>query len=118
MTLGKKPFFCLLLGIELLTNILILTHINFLYTTTIISFCACILLPGFLISLIFCIRKLSFWENLLIIVGFSIAFLEFGGLFLSILWPLFGIKDPLAFQNLVIGFDLYFLLLFVFAWIR
>src|SRR5258708_35886810 len=107
MTLDKKTLFSLLLGFDLLANILELTHVNFLYTTTLISFCACILLPGFLISLIFRIRKLSFWENLLIIVGLSIAFLEFGGLLLSILLPLFGIKDPLAFQNLVIGFDLH-----------
>ncbi len=87
-------------------------------TSTLISFGTCILLPGFLISLILRIGKISFWENLLIIVGLSIAFLEFGGLLLNILLPLFGVNDPLAFQNLVIGFDIYVLLLFIFAWIR
>ena len=86
--------------------------------STLISFCTCILLPGFLISLILRIRKISFWENLLLIVGLSIAFLEFGGLLLNILLPLFGVNDPLAFQNLVIGFDIYLLLLFILAWIR
>src|SRR5947207_9505723 len=118
MTFGKKTLFSLLLGLDLLANILELTHVNFLYISTLISLCTCILLPGFLISLILRIRKISFWENLLIIVGLSIAFLEFGGLLLNILLPLFGVNDPLAFQNLVIGFDIYVLLLFILAWIR
>ncbi len=74
MTFGKKTLFSLLLGFDLLASILELTHVNFLYTTTIISFCTCVLLPGFLISLIFQIKKLSFWENLLFIMGLSIAF--------------------------------------------
>ena len=77
----------------------------------------CILLPGFLISLILRIKKISFWENLLLIVGLSLAFLELGGLLLDILLPLFGVNDPLAFKNLVIGFDAYYLLLFIFAWV-
>ena len=118
MTFGKKTLFFLLLGLVILANILELTHVNFLYTSTLISFCTCILLPGFLISFILRIRKISFWENLLIIVGLSIAFLEFGGLLLNILLPLFGVNDPLAFQNLIIGFDMYILLLFILAWIR
>ena len=118
MTFSKKALFSLLLGFDLLANILELTHVNFLYTSTLISFCTYTLLPGFLISLILRIRKISFWENLLFIVGLSIAFLEFGGLLLNILLPLFGINDPLTFQNLVIGFDIYILLLFILAWIR
>ncbi len=118
MRFGKKTLFSLLLGFDLLANMLELTHVNFLYTTTLISFCTYILLPGFLISLILRIRKLSFWENLLFIVGLSIAFLEFGGLLLNILLPLFGVENPLAFQNIVFGFDIYILLLFIFAWIR
>jgi uncharacterized membrane protein len=118
MTIGKKTLFSLLLGANLLANVLELTQINFLYTTTLISFCTCILLPGFLISLILRIRKVSLWENILFIVGLSIAFLEFGGLLLNTLLPLFGINNPLAFQNLVVGFDVYMLLLFIFAWIR
>src|ERR1700682_561504 len=117
MTLGKKTLFSILLGCDLLTNMLELTHINLLYTTTLISFCTSILLPGFLISLILRIRKVSLWENLLFIIGLSIAFLEFGGLLLNIFLPLFHVNNPLAFQNLVIGFDIYILLLFIFAWI-
>src|SRR5258706_5756710 len=118
MTFGRKTLFSLLPGFVLLANILELTHVNFLGTSTVISFCTCILLPGFLISLILRIKKISFWENLLFIVGLSVAFLEFGGLLLNILLPLFGVNDPLAFQNLAIGFDIYVLLLFIFAWIR
>src|SRR3989440_7267571 len=118
MIIGKKTLFSLLLGVDLLANILELTHVNFFFISTLISFCTCILLPGFLISLILRIRKISFWESLIVIVGLSIAFLEFGGLLLNILLPLFGVNDPLAFQNLVIGFDIYILLLFILAWIR
>jgi uncharacterized membrane protein len=118
MIFKKLHVFSFLLGFELLVNILELTHVNFLGITTLTSFCASILLPGLLISLILRIRKLSLWENLLFIVGLSIAFLEAGGLLLNVLLPLFGVKDPLALQNLVFGFDIYMLLLFVFAWIR
>src|SRR5260370_1648278 len=118
MMCSKNTLVALVRGFDLLANILELTHVNFLHTSTLISFCTCILLPGFLISLILRIRKISFWENLLFIVGLSIAFLEFGGLLLNILLPLFGVNDPLTFQNLVIGFDIYILLLFILAWIR
>ncbi|BCL80620.1 DUF2206 domain-containing protein [Ktedonobacteria bacterium brp13] len=118
MAFGKKTLFSLLLGFDLLANILEFAHINFCYTTTLLAFCTCILLPGGLISLILRIKKISFWENLLIIVGLSIAFLEFGGLLLNILLPLISVKDPLAFQNILFGFDIYVLLLFLFAWIR
>jgi uncharacterized membrane protein len=118
ITFGKKILFSLLLGFDLLANISEITHTNYLGISTILSFCTCILLPGFLISLILQIRKISLWENLLVTVGLSLAFLEFGGLLLNILLPLFGLNDPLAFQNLVIGFDIYVLFLFIFAWIR
>jgi uncharacterized membrane protein len=118
MTLGKKTLFALLLGFDLLTNILVLTNINFLYTTTLMAFCTYVLLPGFLISLSMHIRKISLWENFLFSIGLSLIYLELGGLFLNILLPIFGINDPLAFQNLVIGFNTYILLLFVLAWRR
>ena len=118
MILGKKTLFSLLLGVDLLANVLDLTRVNFLYTTTLLSFYTCLLLPGFLLSLILRLRKVSVWENILFIVGLSIAFLEFGGLLLNTLLPLFGINNPLAFQNLIVGFDAYTLLLFIFAWIR
>ncbi len=118
MKFGKKTLFSFLFVLEILVNILELLHANFLGTTTLLAFCASIVLPGFLISLILQIRKISFWENLLLIVGLSIAFLEFGGLLLNILLPLLGIKNPLAFQNIVVGFDVYILLLFILAWIR
>jgi glycosyltransferase involved in cell wall biosynthesis len=76
----QKTLFSLLLGFDFLVNILELTQINFLYITTLISFCTCILLPGFLISLILRIRKLSLWE----IVGLGIAFREeFGSVVLE-----------------------------------
>jgi len=118
MIFGKKMLFSLLLGLQILANVLELTHVNFLYTTTLISFCTCILLPGFLLSLILRIRKLTLWENLLFIVGLSIAYLEFGGLLLNVLLPLLGVKNPLAFQNILLGFDVYIALLFVLAWVR
>src|SRR5581483_5686203 len=118
MVFGKRTLFSFLLGFDLLTNILELTHINFLGISTLLSFCTSIILPGVLIALILRIRKISFWENLLLIVGLSLAFLEFGGLLLNILLPLFGINDPLILQNLAFGFDTLLLLLFVFAWVR
>ena len=118
MKFGKKTLFSFLLGLQILVNILQLTHSNFLGMTTFLAFCTSIIVPGLLISLILHIRKISFWENLLLIMGLSIAYLELGGLFLNILLPLIGIKNPLAFQNLVFGFDAYILLLFSLAWLR
>ena len=118
MTCDKKTLFSFLLGLCLLANILELTHGNFLFLSTLLSFCTCLLLPGLLISFILRVRKLTFWENLVLIVGLSIAFLEFGGLLFNILLPLVGVDDPLTLQHLVIGFDLSLLLLFILAWIR
>lgn len=118
MKLDKKGLFSLLLGVSLLTNVLELLHVNVLYTTTLLSFCVYLLLPGLLISLILRIRNVSLWENLALIVGFGIAFLEFGGLLLNILLPLVRINNPLAFQNLLAGFDAYLSLLFIIAWVR
>ena len=118
MTLGKKKIFSLLLGFGILTNVLELAHVNFFSTTTLISFCTYIILPGLLISLILRIKKISFWENLIISIGLSIAFLEFGGLLLNILLPLMGVNDPLAFKNTVVGFGIYLVLLFICAWLR
>lgn len=118
MIINKKTLFSLLLGFDFLTNVLALTHANFFYISTILSFCTYTLLTGFLISLILHIKKISFWENLLYIVGLGTAFLEFGGLLLNTFLPLIGIADPLAFQNIIIGFNIYVLLLFIFAWIR
>ena len=37
---------------------------------------------------------------------------------MNIFLPLFGITTPLTFQNLFVGFDVFILLLFTFAWIR
>ncbi len=116
--MSKKVLFALLLGLQILVSVLELAHINFLYTTTLVSFCTCILLPGFLLSLILRIRRLSVWENLLFIVGLSLAYLEFGGLLLNVLLPLLGVSNPLAFQNILLGFDVYIALLFVLAWVR
>jgi uncharacterized membrane protein len=118
MTLDKKTLFALLLGLDLLANTLVLTNINYLYTTTFMALCAYTLLPGFLISLIFRIKKVSFWENLLLAEGLSIIFLELGGLLTNILLPLFNVNDPLAFQNIFVSFNVYMLLLFILAWVR
>jgi uncharacterized membrane protein len=118
MTLDKKRLFSLLFSAYLLANVLELLHVNLLYTTTLLAFAIYFLLPGFLISLILRIRNLSLWEHILLVVGFGIAFLEFGGLLLNAVLPLTGIDDPLAFHNLLAGFDVYIFLLFIFAWLR
>ena len=39
MKFGKKALFSLLLGLDLLANMLELAQVNFLYTTTLLSFC-------------------------------------------------------------------------------
>jgi uncharacterized membrane protein len=118
MTLGKKTVFSLLLGVIVLTNVLNLTHTNILYTTTLLSFCTCLLLPGLLISFLLRIKRLTMWENILIIVGLSIAFLELDGLLVNILLPIFGVGDPLAWKNILIGFDVGIAFVCVIAWLR
>ena len=118
MILKKSYVFSFLLVVDLLANILELTHLNFLGIATLLSFCTYIFVPGLLISFILRIKKLSLWENLLLVVGLSIVFLEFGGLLLNILLPLFGVQGPLALQNLVFGFDVFVVLLFIFSWLR
>jgi uncharacterized membrane protein len=63
--------------------------------------------------LILKIRKIRFWEYLVYIIGLSVAFLIFGGLFINLALPLVGIHKPLSLVSLVVSFDI-FLLIFTF----
>ena len=118
MKLNRLGIFSILSSFLITANILSLLNVTTFYINTIISFIALVLIPGSLIMLILKLRNLSFWENLLFIVGFSISFSEFGGLLINQFFPIIGINKPLSFYPLLVGFDVYFIVLFILAWIR
>ena len=118
MKINKLKLFSFL-GLSIfLTNILSILNINFLYLQTIISFVTILLIPGIFIFMAFKIKNISFWETLLLVIGFSISFLEFGGLLINFLFPLFKIAKPLSEYPLLAGFDSYFVILAILAWKR
>lgn len=118
MILTKKSVFLFLLLFTIVSDMLEIIHYNYLGISTIFSCCSYLVLPGLLLSFILRVSRISFWENLLLIIGFSLAFLEFGGLLLNILLPLFGRKDPLSYWPMVIWFDAWSFVLLLLAWLR
>lgn len=118
MKLSKIKVFSLLGLSILLTNVLSIFNLNPFFIQTIISFVTLIIVPGIFIFLSFKIKNISFWEMLFLIVGFSISFLEFGGLFINYLFPFAGVLKPLSQYPLLAGFDSYFAILAILAWKR
>jgi uncharacterized membrane protein len=61
-----------------------------------------LVIPGFLIILLFNIRCGNIWEYLAMSLGISIAFIMFFGLFINQLFVLFKLANPLGVQNVVV----------------
>src|SRR6186713_84899 len=60
-----------------------------------------LIMPGFLMIVLFNLSCRNFWENLMMSLGLSIAFLEFLGLLLNQSFLLFKIPAPLQEMRLV-----------------
>jgi len=117
MKLTKNKIFSGILIFWLITSILILLDIQFLYFRAIFSFIFLITIPGLLIMLMLKIRKIGFWENLVYIIGLSVAFLMFGGLFINWVLPLAGIDKSLSLVPLSISLNILLLIFWIISYI-
>lgn len=111
MKLTKNKIFFGILIFILIVNLLILFNIQYFHIGAIFSFIFLIIIPGLLIMLMFKIRGIGFWEYLIYIIGLSVTFLMFVGLFINWVLPLIGTYKPLSSLPLLISFD-YILLIF------
>jgi uncharacterized membrane protein len=64
------------------------------------------------------IKISGFWENLVYMVGLSIAFLMFGGLFFNLVLPLVGIDNPLSLIPLLISLNTFIIIFWIIAYKR
>ncbi|GAJ24967.1 unnamed protein product, partial [marine sediment metagenome] len=115
MKFEKNKIFFGILVFVLFVNLLVLFDIQYFYLRAIFSFIFLITIPGLLIMLILKIRKIGFWEYLVYIIGLSVAFLMFGGLFINWVFSLIGIDKPLSLMPLLISFDIFLLIFWIIA---
>ncbi|GAH34936.1 unnamed protein product, partial [marine sediment metagenome] len=80
MNLTRNKIFSGILILWLITSILVLLNIQFLYFRAIFSFIFLTIIPGLLIMLMLKIRKIGFWEYFVYSIGLSVTFLMFGGI--------------------------------------
>jgi uncharacterized membrane protein len=118
MNLTRNKIFSGILIFWLITSILVLLDIQFFYFRAIFSFIFLITIPGLLIMLMLKIRKIGFWEYLVYIIGLSITFLMFGGLFINGTLPLIGINKPLSLIPLIISLDIFLIIFWLIAYNR
>lgn len=117
-TLTKNKIFSGILIFGLIANLLVLFDIQCLYLRAIFSFIFLITIPGLLIMLIMKIRKINSWEYFVYVVGLSITFLIFAGLFVNWTLPLIGISKPLSLIPLLISFNIFLLIFWLVAYKR
>ena len=118
MNLTRNKIFSGILIFWLITTILVLLDIQFLYFRAIFSFIFLITIPGLLIMLMLKIRKIGFWEYLVYTIGLSVTFLMFGGLFINWAFPLIGINKPLSLIPLLISFNIFLIIFWLIAYNR
>ena len=69
------------------------------------------IIPGYLVCLLFRIRVTDCYENFLYLIGVSILFDLIFGLLINTLLPVFGIDNPLSYQNLQMLYSIIILIL-------
>ena len=106
---GAKEWFMSVVSMLVLTDLVILLDIPFL--RQILGFLFITLLPGLLIVQVLKINKLEVTEKVVLLVGLSISFLMFFGLFINSLSLIIGYKTPLATIPLLISFNIAFVAL-------
>lgn len=104
-----KEWFVSVISMLVLTDLVILLDIPFL--RQILGFLFLTLLPGLLIVQILKINKLEVTEKVVLLVGLSISFLMFFGLFINSLSFIIGYNTPLATFPLLISFNIAFVAL-------
>lgn len=103
----------------LITNLLVIFNVDFIYLRQILGFLFLISVPGLILMLCFKIRKVGFWEYLVYTVGLSIAFIMFAGLIVNWTLPWLGITNqPLSLYPILICFDIFLIILGIVAFKR
>lgn len=116
-----KKFLIIVLAVQIgMLGVIALDIIGFemLILRQLISFIYLTLIPGFLFLRILKIHQLGNIPTLLYAVGLSIATLMFIGLFMNIIYPLFGISKPISIMDLIITITIFVLTLCILAYIR
>jgi len=83
-----------------------------------ITFIYLTFIPGYLLLRVLKIHHLGNIPTLLYAIGLSIAILMFTGLFMNVIYPLFGIARPISFTLLIITISILVLMLCVLSYIR
>lgn len=86
-------------------------HINILLVREIFCFIYLIVLPGILIQRFFKLYNLHLIEFMAYVVGLSLLFLMFVGVFINFLYPVIGIHSPISIFSL--GITIWLLLSFL-----
>lgn len=118
MYITKNKIFFGILIFGLIVNLLVIFDIQYLYLRAIFSFIFLITIPGLLIMLMLKVRKIGFWEYLVYVIGLSVAFLMFGGLFINWTLPLVGIDKPLSLDPLLVSFNIFLLIFWLIVFKR
>jgi uncharacterized membrane protein len=118
MKLTGNRIFAAILILSLIVNLSTIFNIQFLSIRPIAAFIYLIFIPGLLITLVLKIRNTNFWEYLVYCVGFSLAFLMFGGLFFNWLLPLVNINQPLSLTPISVSLQILLLITGIIAYLK
>ncbi|MBV1754162.1 MAG: DUF2206 domain-containing protein [Methanobacterium sp.] len=76
-----------------------------------------IFIPGLLLFKIIGIQNVNNVEKLLYIIGLSISTIIFIGYLMNLIYPLFGISNPIAFQYILLTMTILVMILFSYAYL-
>jgi len=116
-----KHFLCIVLYFQFLVWVLIGVEIIGIEIPVLRQLTCIIyltLIPGLLILRILKLHKLSNIESILYSVGLSISTLMFVGFFINMVYPLFGIDDPISTRYLIVTMSLVVLVLSTISYIQ
>lgn len=84
----------------------------------IISFIYIAFVPGFVILRIFRLKNLDYTSTILFSFGLSLSFLMITGVLMSLIYPLFGVTQPLSFDSILITLTISIIILALISCIR
>lgn len=116
LRIDKKFFYYLSLLLLIFFNFIIILNIDFLYIREIFSLLFLLIMPGTLIVLGLNIKNIELIKYLFLIIGLSVSFLSFLGLFINWLLPLIKISyEPLSLIYSLISFNISYILIMIFS---
>lgn len=110
-------FILIMQVLVLFVSILNLNGFNIPIISQLLSFIYLTFIPGFLILRILRLHKLGSIETILYAAGLSVFSLMFIGFIMNMIYPLFGISNPISLFYLIITVSAYILLLSILSYI-